>query len=638
MNNILKHIIIGLAASFTFAGCTDWITPDRVIIQNPDEQACTVRDDAYFAALRAYKRTKHKVAFGWYGSWTGNGASYQTRLVSAPDSMDIISIWSKWNELTPEQIADKAYVQKIKGTKVTYTIFLHDLPSEFRCEGWPNVSYEEQQACIDAFAEAYCRDSLLKYDYDGIDLDYEPGFGGSGALTGNPAPELFIRTIQSMSRFVGPKSGTGKLLIIDGVPHAVRDENVEYFDYGISQAYSCTSYSNLQSRFNSAYDVGWKPEHFIFAENFEDHWKTGGVDHTCRDGQRVKSLLGMSRFNPVQGFGTGFGAYHMEYEYGHADKPYKFMRQAIQDANPAGGALSCKFSSSAFEEQNLVLEDDGSITGEFNASIKLDFARPVPEDLSFNVVFDENLVKEYNEKNGTNYLAAEASRLSLAPVMTKIDTTESEELKIGYDVKGLKEGKYLIPLVVELPEDGIYITKDGNPLAKYILVNVCKFYIDTEATALTGTKIAPTADWTISCYQGTNTSGATGVWNCDTDIQKARMFDGAFGSGWYGNTASYSWGSGGNFIIELDKAYEISGFRWHFFRSESHAKVLDFLYSEDGKNWNSLTAGMAYVPKYTSDKWKIFQFKKPVKASYIRVIMAGGNTSMDEAEFYAPAE
>ena len=32
--------------------------------------------------------------------------------------MDIISIWSQWHSLTPEQIADKEFVQKIKGTKV----------------------------------------------------------------------------------------------------------------------------------------------------------------------------------------------------------------------------------------------------------------------------------------------------------------------------------------------------------------------------------------------------------------------------------------------------------------------------------------------------------------------------------------
>ena len=48
--------------------------------------------------------------------------------------MDIISIWSQWHSLTPEQIADKEFVQKIKGTKVTFTIFSDKMPEPFLTE------------------------------------------------------------------------------------------------------------------------------------------------------------------------------------------------------------------------------------------------------------------------------------------------------------------------------------------------------------------------------------------------------------------------------------------------------------------------------------------------------------------------
>lgn len=335
MKRFVKYSFYVLMAVL-FAGCSDWITPDRIITQHPDKQSPIVRDDAYYAALRAYKQRKdHKIAFGWYGSWTAIGPCYQSRIKSAPDSMDIISIWSQWHSLTPEQMADKEFVQKVKGTKVTYTIFLHDLPKEFHCEGWPNVSYDEQQACIEDFAEAYCRDSMDRYQYDGIDLDYEPGFGGSGPLCGNPAPELFNRTILAMSKYVGPKSGTGRLLMIDGVPFAASGEIAECFDYGIVQAYSSPGAGELQGRFDNAFNRGWKPEQYIFAENFESYWKTGGVNFVDQNGHRVNSLLGMARFNPRQGTCAGFGAYHMEYEYAHADMPYKWMRRAIQDVNPA---------------------------------------------------------------------------------------------------------------------------------------------------------------------------------------------------------------------------------------------------------------------------------------------------------------
>ena len=106
------------------ASCTKETTPERINIQHPDQQSPILRDNAYYQNLRAYKQTKHKLAFGWYGSWTAVGASYQSRLISAPDSMDIISIWSQWHTLTPQQMADKEFVQKTLGTKVTYTICL----------------------------------------------------------------------------------------------------------------------------------------------------------------------------------------------------------------------------------------------------------------------------------------------------------------------------------------------------------------------------------------------------------------------------------------------------------------------------------------------------------------------------------
>lgn len=66
------------------ASCTKETTPERINIQHPDQQSPILRDNAYYQNLRAYKQTKHKLAFGWYGSWTAVGASYQSRLISAP--------------------------------------------------------------------------------------------------------------------------------------------------------------------------------------------------------------------------------------------------------------------------------------------------------------------------------------------------------------------------------------------------------------------------------------------------------------------------------------------------------------------------------------------------------------------------
>ena len=42
------------------------------------------------------------------------------------------------------------------------------------------------------YARAYARDSMNKYSYDGIDLDYEPGFGGTGPLVGHDNENMKI--------------------------------------------------------------------------------------------------------------------------------------------------------------------------------------------------------------------------------------------------------------------------------------------------------------------------------------------------------------------------------------------------------------------------------------------------------------
>lgn len=485
MKNFLKYVAALAIVGAFFVACSDWTDPEREITQHPDQQSPILRDNAYYQALREYKKTKHKIAFGWYGSWTAVGASYQTRLQSAPDSMDIISIWSQWHSLTPEQIADKEFVQKIKGTKVTFTIFSDKMPEPFLTEIGGGEYTDE---AIEAYAKAYCKDSMDKYSYDGIDVDYEPGYGASGPFVGHDN-ELFRKLILAMSKYVGPKSGTGRLLMIDGVPYAVHADVADCFDYGIVQAYNSYGYTDLQDRFDEADKKGWKPEQYIFAENFESLWKTGGVSHECRDGQRVNSLLGMARFNPTQGFGAGFGAYHMEYEYANSSMPYKYMREAIQDVNPAGGDLIVGLTSTGLSKYLFLVGDDGTITGEVDEKIRVELARPAPADVSFPLAIDNSLVDAYNEKHGTSYEPIDPARVSLGTLGVAAGAFLSDEVSVTVSSAGIEKGYYLIPIVVELPAEDIYTSKE--PLVRYLLLTVSAMEIDVDATALTGVKIEP---------------------------------------------------------------------------------------------------------------------------------------------------
>ena len=117
------------------------------------------------------------------------------------------------------------------------------------------------------------------------------------------------------------------------------------------------------------------------------------------------------------------------------------------------------------------------------------------------------------------------------------------------------------------------------------------------------------------------------------------MFDGKLDANcWYANSASYSWGNGGNFTIDMGEVNDVTGLRWHIHYQDSEPQCTDLTYSEDGNVWYSLSAGVPFTP-VLSDNWKRVKFKRTVKARYIRVYvgLVTGWTSMNEAEIYGPA-
>ncbi|MDY5352865.1 MAG: glycoside hydrolase family 18, partial [Bacteroides pyogenes] len=126
------------------------------------------KTEEYYANLRAYKeRDDHEVFFGWFGGWNANSPNMINLLRSVPDSVDIISIWSGTHSRE-----DLEYVQKVKGTRVTFTIFAHKIPDEFMSGEKKDIATKEG---IEAYAVALV-DTMKKYGYQGIDLDYEPGY------------------------------------------------------------------------------------------------------------------------------------------------------------------------------------------------------------------------------------------------------------------------------------------------------------------------------------------------------------------------------------------------------------------------------------------------------------------------------
>lgn len=314
MNKIINRIIGLFVLAMAVIACDTEI--ENIPIQIPVE-----KDNQYYENLRAYKRSDHQLAFGWFGGWKASGTSPSKYLRNIPDSVDMVSIWGTWHSLTPEQIEDLRYVQEVYGTRVTFTIFSHNMSN------FPG-NFENKAENIPAVEKAVA-DSIFKYGYDGVDFDHE--CSGSDLFYNKDNMTTLLREMRK-------NLGEDKLICVDGYVEYITEEGWKYADYAIAQAYGTSSSSSLQNRLNKV-NAALAPEKFIVTENFESYWATGGINYSDPELGTIPSLLGMARWQPTRDGEVrrkgGVGTYHMEFEYNHTDVEYKYLREAIQIMNPA---------------------------------------------------------------------------------------------------------------------------------------------------------------------------------------------------------------------------------------------------------------------------------------------------------------
>lgn len=360
MYNAINKILLFAFVAMGIVSCDKWNDIENIELQLPK-----VGTDAYFENLREYKKSDHAVAFGWYGGWTAQGPDKSHYLASLPDSIDFISLWGAGFNYSSDQLEDLKEVQTKKGTKVLLCWICQNIGDQLEKyvtdeNGQQKRTLFVNQDSADAvkYAQAIL-DTIYKYNLDGFDIDFEPNFGSPGTLAGPSGGsganrknlEIFVK---ELNKKIGPKSGTGKLLVIDGEPQSISAELGEYFDYFIVQAYYATSPSNYDARINSTRFLnGFSTKKYIVTEDFERYTPSssnpGGspqqvsafrvpispVDYIPgRSPAAVPALIGMAYWNPVDGRKGGVGTYHMEYDYTNSPD-YKFLRRAIQIMNPA---------------------------------------------------------------------------------------------------------------------------------------------------------------------------------------------------------------------------------------------------------------------------------------------------------------
>lgn len=352
----------------TVAACSDWTSPDARNYE-PAGVEGSDKDEAYYSALREWKNSRtlnengvpnRSVTFGWFSDWTGIGTNMSGQLMGLPDSVDFVSMWGNWYGLSDEKKEDLRKVQQIKGTKVLICFIIDNIgvqttPKEIESSLTVNgVKYASREEALGAYwgwfddegtiygsadqmepaIRKYARsilDTIKAYNWDGFDLDLEPYYGHWGNLSGYP-DRLGI-LLDEMSKELGPKSGTGKMLCVDGEPYLLNESDTELLDFFILQAYNDSRSTSIDGRMDRLFSAfpNMKKEAIvgktILCSNFESYGNTGGPTYriTGQEGTTFQ-LNGFAQYK-YPGLDCrigGIGAFRMIF-----DSNYKYFREAM---------------------------------------------------------------------------------------------------------------------------------------------------------------------------------------------------------------------------------------------------------------------------------------------------------------------
>ena len=378
----MKKIIYILSAALALAACDTKV--EKLKIQDIktyslDESALSAEDQAYYENLREWKKSKHTISYVYFAAWAPpEGATslfieyknMKPRLMSLPDSLDIVNLWmgtpmkqeytdacfigNVKNEETgeierapmhtydysPNAYFDLEFCQKFKGTRFVMHADASHYGQEFELEGKKWTVSENDEASIRAYGRLVV-DIVNTHGLDGVDFDSE-GWRS----------QQISWVIDEVSKSFGPQGENPEKLLIVDYFNSVPPSSIEpKIDYIVRQAYS------QQVGPNPGIPGGFPADKTVFCEQYEQssgdgpNYLNGGYPSGSynADGEKMYTLESYARYisGATEGLGGGFGAYYIDNDYDNGvtalqNKGYKncnyetygFLRRAIQIINP----------------------------------------------------------------------------------------------------------------------------------------------------------------------------------------------------------------------------------------------------------------------------------------------------------------
>lgn len=347
--NILFGAVLGLFFTFGILGtsCSKWTQPEAEDYYEPPTES-------YTSNMKDYFNSPHKLMFGWFGNWAGEGGSMGNSLMGLPDSVDFVSLWLCFGDLNEAQQNDlkafqarggRAYLcwtarnigegitpdHMIENGEVIYrdSLGLDDAQWRAKFWGFEDGTRESKFEATVKFAKALA-DTCSKYDIDGYDYDME-ALGDLCTHSDTSLINTFFRTLieefakEGRHLNIDIPGGTSWLSYYD----MISDDVVKNTQYFIWQTYEL-GHSGLNSFFytSSASVRAHKPH--LFEEVFKKSIPTATFERA------VDKHYFLEQATWVPSFGlehAGIGAYHIEYDYpGNPD--YPTVREGISIMNP----------------------------------------------------------------------------------------------------------------------------------------------------------------------------------------------------------------------------------------------------------------------------------------------------------------